>query len=76
MGSKVARVNNSKSASDVNCPWSLNNCGPNDEPYGFHGGGVLAVFGDGHVGFIRDATTAQVLRALSTPAGGENVELP
>jgi len=75
-GSKIARVNNSKTPIGGDCPWATNNCGPNDEPYGYHGGGVLAVFGDGHVGFIGDQTTAQVLRALSTPAGGEVVELP
>ena len=77
-GSQVATVNNNArpNGGPATCPWSTNNCGPNDEPFGFHEGGVLAVFGDGHVGFVRNATTPQVLRALLTPAGGEVVELP
>lgn len=52
------------------CLWSTNNCGPNDEPFGFHTGGVLAVFGDGSVRFIRDSITMQVARLIGDPADG------
>jgi prepilin-type N-terminal cleavage/methylation domain-containing protein len=71
-GSKVAMVNNNSrpKGGPAECPWATNNCGPNDEPFSYHEGGVLAVFGDGHVGFVRNETTPQVLRALLTPAGG------
>jgi hypothetical protein len=46
------------------CLWSINNCGPNDEPFSFHGGGVHAAMGDGTVRFIRDGMDALVLKAL------------
>ncbi len=59
-----------------NCPWSVNNCGPNDEPFSFHTGGLQAVFGDGHVQFMRDSVTPQVMRALMTANGGEVFEMP
>jgi prepilin-type N-terminal cleavage/methylation domain-containing protein len=52
------------------CPWSITNCGANNEPFSFHAGGALAVFGDGHVGFIRSTVTPQVMRALCDAAGG------
>ena len=72
-GSQVATVNNNATPNGgpSTCPWGTNNCGPNDEPFGFHDGGVLAVFGDGHVGFIKNGTSFYVLRALFTPNGGE-----
>jgi len=55
------------------CKWSLNNCGPNDEPFSFHTGGCNAVFGDGHVQFLRQTISPQTLRALMTVDGGESV---
>ncbi|MFO0846561.1 MAG: DUF1559 domain-containing protein [Gemmataceae bacterium] len=72
---KTARINNNASpkGGPASCPWSLNNCGPNDEPFSFHSGGVQAVFGDGHVQFIRDSVSAQVLRAICTADGGETI---
>jgi len=70
---KTARLNNNATprGGPSSCSWSLNNCGPNDEPFSFHTGGVQAVFGDGHVQFLRDSVSAQTLRALCTAAGGE-----
>ena len=72
-GSRVARINNYASpiGGPPECRWATNNCGPNDEPFSFHPGGVMALFGDGHVQFVRDSTSAQVLRALMTADGGE-----
>ncbi|CAN5628246.1 hypothetical protein BH11PLA2_BH11PLA2_12920 [soil metagenome] len=72
-----ARINNyqTEKANGTTCPWSLNNCGPNDEPFSFHPGGAMAVFGDGHVIFVRDNITAQTLRAICTADGGETVVL-
>ena len=55
------------------CPWSLNNCGPNDEPFSFHSGVVNAAFGDGSVRVLRDSLDPLVIKALATVAGGENV---
>ena len=75
--SKLARLNNNSTpkGGPSSCPWSLNNCGPNDEPFSFHTGTVLAVFGDGHVQNIRDSISPQTLRALCTPDGGETFTL-
>jgi prepilin-type N-terminal cleavage/methylation domain-containing protein/prepilin-type processing-associated H-X9-DG protein len=66
------------------CPWatgsqapgaaSNNNCGPNDEIYGFHTGGANVVFCDGHVAFLREDISAVVIRALVTRAGGETID--
>ena len=53
------------------CLWTTNNCGPNDEPFSFHVGGAMAIYGDGHVAFVRDSITRVQMRNLCTPAGGE-----
>src|SRR5262249_16716644 len=52
------------------CPWSISNCGANNGPFSFPAGGALAVFGDGHVAFLRSTVTPQVMRALCDAAGG------
>jgi prepilin-type N-terminal cleavage/methylation domain-containing protein/prepilin-type processing-associated H-X9-DG protein len=77
-GDKTAKINNYPSpigGPPNTCSWSQNNCGPNDEPFSFHTGGAMAVFGDGHVQFLRDSLSAQVLRALCTANGGETVNV-
>lgn len=53
------------------CLWSTNNCGPNDEPFGWHTGGVVAVFGDGSVRYLRDSITMVQMRLLCDPADGQ-----
>lgn len=72
-----AKINNNATpkGGPATCPWSVNNCGPNDEPFSFHTGGAQAVFGDGHVQFLRESITPQVLRAICTPDGGETITL-
>ena len=57
------------------CPWTTNNCGPNDEPFSFHTGGVEAMFGDGSVHFISENTDTQIIRKLANKADGEVVSL-
>jgi prepilin-type N-terminal cleavage/methylation domain-containing protein/prepilin-type processing-associated H-X9-DG protein len=60
------------------CPWAPsatyngNNCGPNDEPFSFHGGGCNTLFMDGHVTFLRESIDPVQGRRLSTP----NEKLP
>jgi prepilin-type N-terminal cleavage/methylation domain-containing protein len=73
----LARLNNNANprGGPASCPWYANNCGPNDEPFGFHPGGCLAVFGDGSVRFLRDTIDPFTIRSLCTPAGGEVVVL-
>lgn len=75
--SKVAKIKNNASpvGGPTTCPWNLNNCGPNDEPFSYHSSGVNAVFGDGHVQFVNDKITTLVLRSICTPEGGEIVSL-
>jgi len=74
-GDKTAKINNNATpkGGPSSCSWSLNNCGPNDEPFSFHTGGCQAVFGDGHVQFLRDSISPLTLRALCTANGGETV---
>jgi prepilin-type N-terminal cleavage/methylation domain-containing protein/prepilin-type processing-associated H-X9-DG protein len=74
---KQARFNNNASpkGGPTSCPWSANNCGPNDEPFSFHSGGLQAVWGDGHVSFLRDSIDPLTIRAMMTPTGGEILTL-
>jgi len=64
--SKYINQNNYPTGGTAGCPWSTNNCGPNDEPFSFHNGVVGSVFGDGHVQFISDKVSAATLKALCT----------
>jgi prepilin-type N-terminal cleavage/methylation domain-containing protein/prepilin-type processing-associated H-X9-DG protein len=74
---KLARLNNNAVplGGPMSCPWYANNCGSNDEPFGFHPGGCMAVFGDGSVRFLSNAIDPFTLRSLCTPAGNEVVVL-
>ena len=65
-GSRVAGINNYKTpiGGPVECPWTTNNCGPNDEPFSFHTGGCQAVMGDGSVKFLSENMDAVVLKYL------------
>ena len=55
------------------CKWSVNNCGPNDEPFSFHTGGISAVMGDGSVRFVSDSTDVIVLKWLAGASDGNVV---
>jgi prepilin-type processing-associated H-X9-DG protein len=46
-----------------------------NEPYGFHAGGINVVFADGHVQFIAESVRLPVFAALTTRAGGEVVNV-
>ena len=65
-GSRTAKINNYSSVigGPPECRWSVNNCGPNDEPYSFHTGGANATFGDGSVRFMSDSTDGIVVKWL------------
>lgn len=65
LGDKTAKVNNYNSpiGGGATCPWSVNNCGPNDEPFAFHTGVVMSVMCDGSVRTIKESTDALVLKA-------------
>ena len=64
-----AYINQNKTptgGSTSTCLWSDNNCGPNDEPFSFHTGGVMSVLGDGSVHFLSDSIDPISFRAVLT----------
>lgn len=71
--SKWINQNSYPTGGTTTCPWSINNCGPNDEPFSFHTGVVGAVFGDGHVAFISDKVGVVTLKALVTADAGDQI---
>jgi prepilin-type N-terminal cleavage/methylation domain-containing protein/prepilin-type processing-associated H-X9-DG protein len=54
----------------AHCPWTINNCGPNDEPFSFHGNGCNWVFGDGSVHYLAGNVDPVVCRFIVTPNEG------
>ena len=70
---KIINNNYTPVGGPSNCPWSLNNCGPNDEPFSFHTGGCHAGLGDGSVRFISDSTDSDIIRRLCSRADGETI---
>jgi len=75
--SRIARINNNATPTGgpATCAWSVNNCGPNDEPFSFHSGGVNAVMADGSVRFVRDSINALTLKFVSGADDGQVVTL-
>jgi prepilin-type processing-associated H-X9-DG protein len=67
LASRVAKINNYNTplGGPPECRWTQNNCGPNDEPFSFHNGGVNAVMGDGSVRFLSESIPALTLKWLS-----------
>ncbi|MBI3408350.1 MAG: DUF1559 domain-containing protein [Planctomycetes bacterium] len=57
------------------CPWTANNCGPNDELSSAHPGGCNVLFLDGHVQFLRDTVSGITLRRMIDPADGLAVDM-
>lgn len=53
------------------CPWSANNCGPNDEIISFHGSGAWGLFCDGSVRFLNENLNHAAIRALLTRQGND-----
>lgn len=72
-GRKVVNNNATPRGGPTGCPWTTNNCGPNDEAFSYLSGGAMAVMGDGSVRFIRDSITPVAIRNLCTANGGEVV---
>lgn len=73
-------INNNKSpfggppvGSPSPCPWNLNNCGPNDEPFSQHVGGCFCLLGDGSVHFLSENLDRHVVRRLCVRNDGEVV---
>ena len=74
---KTAKINNNATPTGgpTDCLWSKNNCGPNDEPFSFHGGGVNATMGDGSVRFIRETVNPITLKYAIGATDGKIVNL-
>jgi prepilin-type processing-associated H-X9-DG protein len=73
--SKVARLNNNASphGGPPECAWSVNNCGPNDEPFAFHPGGVNAAMGDGSVHFLSESIDGVVVKWMVGAEDGQTI---
>jgi prepilin-type N-terminal cleavage/methylation domain-containing protein/prepilin-type processing-associated H-X9-DG protein len=71
-GSRKARINQNKTpiGGPAECRWSVNNCGPNDEPFSFHSGGINASMGDGSVRFVSDTIDGLVFKNLIGASDG------
>ncbi|XZE43175.1 DUF1559 domain-containing protein [Pirellulaceae bacterium SH467] len=71
-GTRIAKINNYKQpiGGPAECRWSVNNCGPNDEPFAFHTGGVNIVMGDGSVRFTSDNTDTLIVKWLVGASDG------
>lgn len=71
--SRQAKINNNANpvGGPPACLWANNNCGPNDEPFSFHTGGVNCAMGDGSVRFMRDSIPALTLKWLAAAADGQ-----
>lgn len=71
-GSRKASINQYKTpiGGPPECRWSVNNCGPNDEPFSFHSGGINASMGDGSVRFISDSADGIVVKHLIGASDG------
>ncbi len=54
----------------VGCTWTTADCGPNEEPFSFHGSGCNCLFMDGHVAFIREDVDALTFRRMLTATEG------
>jgi len=69
-GGKYINNNATPFGGPPTCRWSVNNCGPNDEPFSFHPGGCNAVLCDGSVRFLSDTISYAPMRYLITRAEG------
>ena len=65
-GSKKAAINQNATplGGPSTCTWQTNNCGPNDEPFAYHPGGINVVMADGGVRFMADSIDGVAVKWL------------
>jgi prepilin-type N-terminal cleavage/methylation domain-containing protein len=75
--SRKAQLNNysTPDGGPAECRWSVNNCGPNDEPFSFHSGGLNATMGDGSVHFLADSIDGVIVKWLVGAEDGHTVDV-
>ncbi len=75
--SRVAQLNNNSTpvGGPSSCVWSVNNCGPNDEPFSFHSGVCNTVMCDGSVRALKETIDALTIKAIVGASDGINVNL-
>ena len=69
----AVNANSASAASSANnpwCPWQVNHCGPNNEPFSSHPNGCVAGFGDGSSRFLQQNIDPVVFRFMITPNEG------
>lgn len=75
VANRIAKFNNTQNpmGGPPECRWTVNNCGPNDEPFGFHTGIVMVAMGDGSVRAMRDSLDAITTKYLVGATDGQVV---
>jgi prepilin-type N-terminal cleavage/methylation domain-containing protein len=69
----IINQNSTPIGGPAGCPWTVNNCGPNDEPFSFHTDGCHALLADGSVRFISQNIDTDTIRKLSDRADGGTI---
>jgi prepilin-type N-terminal cleavage/methylation domain-containing protein len=72
-GKGIINNNRTPMGGPTDCPWTNNNCGPNNEPFSLHTGGCQALLGDGSVRFLSENIDTHTVRRLCDRNGGEPV---
>lgn len=67
---KVINGNATPTGGPSTCPWTQNNCGPNDEIWSSHTGGANVVFCDGSLHFLDENVNPVILRYLCSRSEG------
>ncbi|QDT53559.1 putative major pilin subunit [Caulifigura coniformis] len=70
---KILNNNSNPKGGPPTCLWTTNNCGPNDEPFSSHTGGVHATLGDGSVRFLSENLDRNIVRQLCDRADGQPI---
>lgn len=75
--SKIAKINNNQNpvGGPSTCLWTMNNCGPNDEPFAFHNGVAMTCMGDGSVRAMKDSIDALTLKSICGASDGNIVNI-